>query len=60
MGRYMGDNQPDKQEQVLSGLSNMNDMNDMNSGALGEKMGIEFLEATPQRLVARMPVAKTA
>jgi len=50
----MGDNQPDKQEQVLSGLSNMNDMN---SGALGEKMGIEFLEATPQRLVARMPVA---
>ena len=26
------------------------------SGALGEKMGIEILEATPQRLVARMPV----
>ena len=25
-------------------------------GALGEKMGIEILEATPQRLVARMPV----
>jgi len=50
----MGDNQPDKQEQVLSALSNVNDMN---SGALGEKMGIEFLEATPQRLVARMPVA---
>ena len=26
------------------------------AGSLGEKMGIEILEATPQRLVARMPV----
>ena len=26
------------------------------SGALGKKMGIEILEATPQRLVAKMPV----
>ena len=26
------------------------------AGALGIKMGIEILEATPQRLVARMPV----
>jgi uncharacterized protein (TIGR00369 family) len=26
------------------------------SGALDQKMGIEFLEASPQRLVARMPV----
>jgi uncharacterized protein (TIGR00369 family) len=26
------------------------------SGALGEKMGIEILEASPQRLVAKMPV----
>jgi len=26
------------------------------SGALDTKMGIEFLEASPQRLVARMPV----
>ena len=26
------------------------------SGALDKKMGIEFLEASPQRLVARMPV----
>jgi uncharacterized protein (TIGR00369 family) len=26
------------------------------AGALGEKMGIEILEATPQRLVATMPV----
>lgn len=26
------------------------------SGALGEKMGIEILEASPQKLVARMPV----
>ncbi len=38
-------------EQVLSGLV------EINSGTLGEKMGIEFLEATPERLVARMPVA---
>jgi 1,4-dihydroxy-2-naphthoyl-CoA hydrolase len=41
----------DKHEQVLSGLV------EMNGGTLGEKMGIEFLEATPERLVARMPVA---
>jgi len=27
------------------------------SGALDQKMGIEILEASPQRLVARMPVA---
>jgi len=26
------------------------------SGALDQKMGIEFLEASPERLVARMPV----
>ena len=25
-------------------------------GALGEKMGIEIIEASPQRLVGRMPV----
>ena len=47
MGRYMGD----KHEQVLSELK------DMNTGTLGKKMEIEFLEATPERLVARMPVA---
>lgn len=41
----------DRHEQVLAGLD------DMNGGTLGEKMGIEFLEATPQRVVARMPVA---
>jgi 1,4-dihydroxy-2-naphthoyl-CoA hydrolase len=41
----------DKHEQALSGLV------EMNGGTLGEKMGIEFLEATPERLVARMPVA---
>ncbi|MHB8273611.1 MAG: PaaI family thioesterase [Dermatophilaceae bacterium] len=29
----------------------------MNGGTLGEKMGIEFLEATSERVVARMPVA---
>ena len=31
-------------------------LNKRGSGALGEKMGIEILEASPQRLVARMPV----
>jgi 1,4-dihydroxy-2-naphthoyl-CoA hydrolase len=41
----------DKHEQVLSGLV------EMNGGTLGEKMGIEFLEATPERVVGRMPVA---
>jgi 1,4-dihydroxy-2-naphthoyl-CoA hydrolase len=41
----------DKHEQVLAGLG------DMNGGTLGEKMGIEFLEATPERVVGRMPVA---
>ena len=29
----------------------------MNGGTLGEKMGIEILEVTPERVVARMPVA---
>ena len=47
MGRLMGD----KHEQVLAELGTMN------GGTLGEKMGIEFLEATPERVVARMPVA---
>jgi 1,4-dihydroxy-2-naphthoyl-CoA hydrolase len=41
----------DKHEQVLGTLSTMN------GGTLGEKMGIEFIEATSQRVVARMPVA---
>jgi uncharacterized protein (TIGR00369 family) len=40
-----------KQEQDLGTLSAMN------GGTLGEKMGIEFLEVTSQRVVARMPVA---
>ncbi len=31
--------------------------NGMNAGALGERMGIEFLEVSPNRVVARMPVA---
>lgn len=30
--------------------------NDMNAGTLGEKMGIQFVEASPQRIVATMPV----
>jgi uncharacterized protein (TIGR00369 family) len=46
MGRLMGD----KHKQVLAGIG------EMNGGTLGDKMGIEFLEATPERLVARMPV----
>jgi|SRR5665647_1172401 len=41
----------DKHEQVLGSLSTMN------GGTLGEKMGIEFVEVTSQRVVARMPVA---
>jgi 1,4-dihydroxy-2-naphthoyl-CoA hydrolase len=41
----------DSNEQVLAGLG------EMNGGTLGEKMGIEFLEATPERVVGRMPVA---
>jgi len=39
------------QEQVPGGLGAMN------GGTLGEKMGIEFIEVTSQRVVARMPVA---
>lgn len=30
--------------------------NDMNAGTLGEKMGIQFVEASAQRIVATMPV----
>ncbi|MHB1473308.1 MAG: PaaI family thioesterase [Dermatophilaceae bacterium] len=40
-----------KHEQVV------NELNTMNGGTLGEKMGIEFLEATSERVVARMPVS---
>ena len=38
------------QDGVLAGL------NAMNAGTLGERMEIEFLEASPERVVARMPV----
>lgn len=31
-------------------------VNNFNQGTLGERMGIEFLEASPERVVARMPV----
>jgi 1,4-dihydroxy-2-naphthoyl-CoA hydrolase len=41
----------DKAEQMLGTLSAMN------GGTLGEKMGIEFVEVTTDRVVARMPVA---
>jgi len=45
----------------LARLTDMDDfleiINKRGNGALGEKMGIEILEATPERLVARMPVA---
>jgi 1,4-dihydroxy-2-naphthoyl-CoA hydrolase len=47
MGRLMGD----QHEQVLAKVSGMS------RGTLGEKMGIEFLEATPRRVVGRMPIA---
>ncbi len=47
MGRLMAD----QDEHVLAALGTMN------GGTLGEKMGIEFLEASPQRVVGRMPVA---
>jgi len=47
MGRLMGD----KHEQVFPGLDKMN------GGTLGEKMGIEILEMSPERVVGRMPVA---
>jgi uncharacterized protein (TIGR00369 family) len=40
----------DKQRQALAAL-------ELNGGALGAKMGIELLEATSERVVARMPVA---
>jgi uncharacterized protein (TIGR00369 family) len=41
----------EKQEQVLVTPSAID------GGILGEKMGIELIEVTPQRVVARMPVA---
>jgi uncharacterized protein (TIGR00369 family) len=41
----------EKQEKVLGTLGAMN------GGTLGEKMGIEFIEASARRVVARMPVA---
>jgi uncharacterized protein (TIGR00369 family) len=41
----------DKHQQFLGALSVMN------GGTLGAKMGIEFVEATSERVVARMPVA---
>lgn len=46
MGRLMSE----KHEHVLGALDTMN------GGTLGERMGIEFLEATSQRVVGRMPV----
>jgi 1,4-dihydroxy-2-naphthoyl-CoA hydrolase len=47
MGRLMGD----KDEQALARFKTMD------GGTLGEKMGIEFLEVSSKRVVARMPVA---
>jgi 1,4-dihydroxy-2-naphthoyl-CoA hydrolase len=41
----------EKQDQVLATPGAID------GGILGEKMGIEFIEVTPQRVVARMPVA---
>ena len=48
MGRLMDD--AGRKEQV-------DELNRMSKGSLGERMEIEFLEASPQRVVARMPVA---
>src|SRR5580765_882533 len=33
------------------------ELTELNRGTLGERMGIEFLEGSTQRVVARMPVA---
>ena len=35
----------------------VDELDRMSKGSLGERMEIEFLEASPQRVVARMPVA---
>ena len=35
----------------------VDELNRQGKGSLGERMEIEFLEASPQRVVARMPVA---
>ena len=43
-------------EPVLNNLELGKLFNDMNQGTLPERMGIEFLEASLQRVVARMPV----
>jgi uncharacterized protein (TIGR00369 family) len=41
---------PDSQEDVLSHIAAAD------RGGLGERMGMEWLETTPQRVVARIPV----
>ena len=52
MGRLMSTElMDDGHKRLLDGL------NKMNGGTLGEKMGIEFLEASPERVVGRLPVA---
>lgn len=42
---------PDSQEDVLNHIA------DADRGGLGERMGMEWLETTPRRVVARIPVA---
>ncbi|MBA2889814.1 uncharacterized protein (TIGR00369 family) [Nonomuraea soli] len=37
-------------------LTDTDFINSLNQGTLGERMGIEFLEASAERVVARMPV----
>jgi uncharacterized protein (TIGR00369 family) len=56
MDRLMGDKQTDrsmsdKHEQLLARLETMN------GGTLGERMGIEILEVSSERVVGRMPVS---
>jgi uncharacterized protein (TIGR00369 family) len=48
----MGDNDAGNTHSEMLGTLGM-----MNGGALGEKMGIELIEVSAQRVVARMPVA---
>jgi len=47
----MSATEPDSQDDVLSRIAAAD------RGGLGERMGMEWLETTPQRVVARIPVA---
>jgi 1,4-dihydroxy-2-naphthoyl-CoA hydrolase len=51
-GRLMSEQDTGNTNSEILGTLNL-----MNGGTLGEKMGIEFVEVTSERVVARMPVA---